>query len=382
MSGFAWKTADTLPTASEVGWLWEGYIAAGTVGILGGPAGAGKSTLIAALEVAVAAGVDFLEAPTQQGEVWHLDYDTDARLQGPWYRKVAAGLGVGAEALQRIHYLEPSNPSQGLDLERLDELEGLARLDAPRLIVIDAWTSAFFYADSKKAEHVAEVMNRLRQIAALGPAVLVLDHTPKPVQGLTVLERGVAGSFYKLGGARSAYLLQRVAPKLTGGQDVLRLDCLKNNLGPMGEPLGIARHFERDSLRFEITDLPEEEASHAPALTRALRGVREVLGEGPLLRGELIRKVAERANASERTITEALRRLKAAGEVEARESSGKGSPTLYTLRFAVNGEKADEQRTDLAQTPLRTPAQFALNPPEPAPTPDLEAEPEGWEVEV
>ncbi|WP_027883494.1 AAA family ATPase [Meiothermus rufus] len=376
MSGFTWRTADSLPTASEVAWLWEGYIAAGTVSVLGGPAGAGKSTLTAALEVAVAAGVEFLEAPTLQGEVWHLDFDTDPRLQGPWYTKCAAGLGVGAEALGRIRYLEPSNPSQGLDLDRLAELEGLVRISPPALLVIDAWTSAFFYADSKKAEHVAEVMGRLRQIAALGPAVLLLDHTPKPVQGLTVLERGVAGSYYKLGGARSAYLLQRVAPKLTGGLDVLRLDCLKNNLAAIGEPLGIARHFERDSLRFEITDLPEEEAAHAPALTRALRAVREVLGEGPLLRGELIRKVAERANVSERTIAEALRRLRAAGEVEARESSGRGSPALYALHFAANAQKADEHRTDLVQTPLHTPVQLALNQPDPDPTPDLEPEAE------
>lgn len=372
MSGFTWKTATDLPTASEVSWLWEGYIAQGTVSILGGPAGAGKSTFTAALEVAIAAGKPFLGADTLRGEVWHLDYDTDARLQGPWYAKCAAGLGVEAEALKRIRYLEPSEPSQGLDLNRLDELEQSVLVQPPALLVIDAWTSAFFYADSKKAEHVAEVMGRLRQIAAHGPAVLILDHTPKPVQGLTALERGVAGSFYKLGGARSAYLLQRVAPKLTGGQDVLRLDCLKNNLGPMGEPVGIARHFEGDSLRFELTDLPEEESARSPVLTRALRAVREVLSEGPLLREELIRKVAERANASERTIAEALRKLRATGEIEARESSGKGSPTLYTLHFAPNTEKADKQGADLAQTPLHTPLHFALNQPDPAPPPNLE----------
>lgn len=369
MSGWKFTAATDLPTSSTVSWLWDGFLPLGAVSVLGGPAGAGKSSLIAGLEVAVAAGCPFLEAGVEQGAVWHLDYDTDARLQGPWYGKVARGLGAGPKAMARICYMEPQDPAQGLDLERLAELEDLVRVGPPALLVIDAWTSAFFYADSRKAEHVAEVMQRLRRIAALGPALLLIDHAPKPVQGLTALERGVAGSFYKLGGARAAYLLQRVAPKLTGGQDVLRFDCLKNNLGPIGEPMGIARHFGQDSLRFELADLPEEEQTRAPALSRAERAIREVLGEGPLLRAELVRKVAERANTGERTITEALRRLKAAGEIEAREISGRGSPALYCLPFAVNGQKHVGEASDLAHRPLREMGDFAIN------------APDAWEVE-
>lgn len=364
MSAWRFTAARDLPASSAVHWLWDGFLPLGAVSVLGGPAGAGKSSLVAGLEVAVAAGLPFLEAAVEQGEVWHADYDTDARLQGPWYAKVARGMGAGPAALERIRYMEPENPARGLGLDELGELEQLVRLGPPALLVLDAWTSAFFYADSRKAEHVAEVMLRLRQIAALGPAVLIIDHTPKPVQGLGPLERGVAGSFYKLGGARAAYLLQRVAPKLTAGLDVLRLDCLKNNLGPMGEPLGIARHFERDSLAFELTDLPEEEQTRAPALSRAERAIREALTEGPLLRPELVRRVAERANVSARTITEALRRLKASGEVEAREISGKGSPALYCLPFAVNGQKHDNEASDLAQTTLPEMGEFALNAPD------------------
>ncbi len=94
--------AHQLPPRLEVSWLWEGMVAQGTLALLGGPGGVGKSTLVAALEVAVAAGVPFLEREVAQGEVLHVDYDTDPRLQGPWYPKVAAGLGVNGRPPGRL----------------------------------------------------------------------------------------------------------------------------------------------------------------------------------------------------------------------------------------------------------------------------------------
>jgi hypothetical protein len=237
---FRVHTADTLPTTHEVAWLWEGLVAQGTLALLGGPGGVGKSTLVAALEVAVAAGLPFLDREVAQGDVLHLDYDTDPRLQGPWYARVAAGLGVNGEALRRIRYLEPENPSRGLGEEGLKALLEMAR-QGPALLVLDSWSALFPFVDPRRSDHVAEVMAYLKEIAKAGPAVVLLDHTPKPVQGLTALERGIAGSFYKLAGARSAYLLTRVPPRLTGGRDVLKLDTLKNNLAPLEDPLGIER---------------------------------------------------------------------------------------------------------------------------------------------
>jgi RecA-family ATPase len=168
-------------------------VAQGTLALLGGPGGVGKSTLVAALEVAVAAGVPFLEREVAQGEVLHVDYDTDPRLQGPWYPKVAAGLGVNGEALGRIRYLEPQDPTKGLGEEGLKALLEMAR-QGPALIVLDSWSAAFPFVDPRRSDHVAEVMAYLKEIARAGPAVLLLDHTPKPVQGLTALERGWRGA--------------------------------------------------------------------------------------------------------------------------------------------------------------------------------------------
>lgn len=338
--------AHQLPPRLEVSWLWEGMVAQGTLALLGGPGGVGKSTLVAALEVAVAAGVPFLEREVAQGEVLHVDYDTDPRLQGPWYPKVAAGLGVDGEALGRIRYLEPQEATKGLGEEGLKPLLEMAR-QGPALIVIDSWSAAFPFVDSRRSDHVAEVMSYLKEIAKAGPAVLLLDHTPKPVQGLTALERGVAGSFYKLAGARSAFLLTRVPPKLTGGRDVLKLDALKNNLAPLMDPLGIERVWGPDTLEFALTDLPEEEAPPSK-LEQAKRAVLEVLEEGPKPRKEVIRLVAERVNAGERTTEEALRALVKAGAVERLALGGQGGAVAYRLKVAPS-----ELTAGLPQTPLR-----------------------------
>ncbi len=143
------------------------------------------------------------------------------------------------------------------------------------------------------------------------------------MQGLTALERGVAGSFYKLAGARSAFLLTRVPPRLTGGRDVLKLDALKNNLAPLMDPLGIERVWGPETLVFALTDLPEEEARPSK-LELAKRAVLEVLEEGPKPRKEVVRLVAERVNAGERTTEEALRALVKAGAVERLSLGGQG----------------------------------------------------------
>lgn len=329
MSAFTAKTAAELPREREVDWLWEGLVARATLSLLGGPGGVGKSTLVAALEVAVAAGVPFLGREVAHGEVVHLDYDTDARLQGPWYPRVAVGLGVGEAALRRIRYLEPKESSRGLGEEGLKELLEIAR-QGVALLVLDSWSAAFPYLDSRRADHVAEVMAYLKEIARAGASVLILDHTPKPVQGLTALERGIQGSFFKVAAARSAFLLTKVAPRLTGGEDLLRLDTLKNNLAPIEDPWGIRRLWEGDALRFEVAELPEEEAG-TPKRARARRAILEVLEAGPSPREELIRKVAERANAGRRTIEEAIRALVQEGALERLSLGGQGGAVAYRL---------------------------------------------------
>lgn len=360
MSGGLWDVSrvSDLPPATEITWAWRNYLPLGAVSMLGGPGGVGKSVKVAALEVAVASGKPFLEAEVQQGSVLHLDFDTDARLQGPWYARTAKGMNASKDVAELIHYAAPSEEgSPFLTRERLEALGELVTTHKPVLIVIDAWTSAFPYIRSNDAGEVAQVMAVLRELAKTGPAVLILDHTPKPVaNGPSSLERGLLGSTLKMAGSRAVHLLSRVQPRDVDGRDVQRLDTVKNNLAPIGEPLGIERIWGDDgAVTFAVTDLPESE-SRTPALERAARCIRDVL-EHETPRKELLKLIISEANVSERTAASALARLITAGEIE---KTVQGRETSYIPVAALHGSpKGDEQGQESVQSGLQQSGDFA-----------------------
>ncbi len=163
---------------------------------------------------------------------------------------------------------------------------------------------------------------------------------------------------------------------------MLKLDALKNNLAPLMDPLGIERVWGPETLVFALTDLPEEEARPSK-LEMAKRAVLEVLEEGPKPRKEVVRLVAERANAGERTTEEALRALVKAGTVERLSLGGQGGAVAYRLKVAPSepggllqtplGDSAALRKTDFADekgqkfsaNPLAENPGFAENPPGP-----------------
>lgn len=331
---------NALPKNAEVDWVHHERIPKGAVSMMGGMGGVGKSVFTAALEMAVASGKPFLEAEVSQGPVLHIDHDTDSRLQGPWYARVAKGMNAPDSALSQIHYIAPTDEGTPyLSHERLEALAELVQAYQPVLVVIDAWTSAFPYIRSNDAGEVAQVMAALRAIAKTGPAVLVLDHTPKPApHGPSALERGLLGSTLKMAGARAVHLLSRVPPRDVDGHDVQRLDTAKNNLAPIGDPLGIERVWGDDgAVTFQVTDLPASE-SRTPSLERAARSIRDILDiERP--RKELLKRVVLEANVSERTAASALARLIAAGEIE---KTLQGREVVYRTVAALQGSQKDD----------------------------------------
>lgn len=360
-----------LPEQVEIAWAWRNYLPLGTVSMLGGPGGVGKSVLVAALEIAIASGRPFLESEVQQGAVLHLDFDTDARLQGPWYARTAKGMNAPEGVARLIHYAAPTDEgSPFLTRDRLEALGELVTEHRPVLVVIDAWTSAFPYIRGNDAGEVAQVMAVLRELAKSGPAVLILDHTPKPqANGPSSLERGLLGSTLKMAGSRAVHLLSRVQPRDVDGKDVQRLDTVKNNLAAIGEPLGIERVWSDDgAVGFHVTDLPESE-SRAPALERAARYIRDAL-EQETPRKELLKSVIRGANVSERTAASALARLITAGQIE---KTVQGREVVYRPLAALQGSgKGDEQGQKSVQRDLHTSPDFARVPASHKTPPEIE----------
>ncbi|GAA5514933.1 hypothetical protein Dcar01_03697 [Deinococcus carri] len=323
------RTVSEIGTPPAIEWVWEGHIARGYVTMLGGPGGVGKSALVASLEVAVLSGLPFLGGQTMQGPIIHADFDTDARAQIPWLERALVGQGVSHDVLQHITYVD--SESGGF----MDEV-GLAALRAhiiqtgAVLIVIDAFTSAFPMIRANDAGEVMQVMAAFRQLAKdLNVAVVILDHTPKPMANMPE-GRGLLGSTIKSAGARAVHLLTRVKPNEVGGLDVLRLEAHKNNLAPVGEPLGVLRVWEGDGLRFEPYELPGSD-QNGPSM-KARKALEKYLNDraGSVIpRKELFDHLITRLNVSERTVKRAMSEIVTDGAAQVVMLVGRGNPVGY-----------------------------------------------------
>lgn len=323
------RQVSEIATPPPIEWIWEGRFARGYITMFGGPGGVGKSALVASLEVAVLAGVPFLGGQTLQGPVIHADFDTDERAQLPWLERAVLGLGVSRAVLGNIIYVD-SESGGFMDEAGLAALRDRALSVGAVLIVVDAFTSAFPMIRGNDAGEVMQVMAAFRKLAKdANAAVVILDHTPKPTANMPA-GRGLLGSTIKSAGARAVHLLSLVPPKEVGGLDVLRLEAHKNNLAPVGEPLGIQRIWEGDAVRFEPYALPESDQD-GPSM-KARRALELYLNDraGSMIpRKELFDHVITRLNVSERTMKRAIGDAISEGTVMTVLLGGRGNPVAY-----------------------------------------------------
>ena len=318
--------------------------------MLGGTGGVGKSALVASLEVAVLAGLPFLGSETLQGPVIHADFDTDERAQLPWLERAVLGQGVSRDVLQYITYVD-SESGGFMDDAGLAALHDHAVNTGAVLIVVDAFTSACPTIRGNDAGDVMQVMAAFRRLAKdTNAAVVILDHTPKPMANMPE-GRGLLGSTIKSAGARAVHLLSRVAPKDVDGLDVLRFEVHKNNLAPVGEPLGIQRIWEGEAVRFEPYSLPDND--HDGPSLKARRALEAYLNDraGQVVpRKELFDHIITRLNVSERTMKRAIGDAIAEGAVLTIQLSGRGNPVAYKSPLEV----ADAGPLDGLDTPSQT----------------------------
>jgi hypothetical protein len=324
---------DQLPSAEEVEWLWDQRIPRASVSLLGGAPGVGKSALAFALGLSVATGRPFLGYDVAQGPVLYFDVDASADTQGPLLKKVMRGLGLSEEQLRdKFKYfdLQPDR-IQPLDLGHLRMMKRAAQEMQAVMIILDAWTSAFWNTRSNSAEDVAGKMAELRSLAKDGFTILVLDHLPKPTaNGPSAIERGLIGSIMKPANARSVYLL---LPHSVGanGNRVLALHTWKNNASRKHLPLGIEPIWMDGLVSFQTTDLPQGGVD-APGKSAATSAILEVLSNGAgTPKHELIKMVRVRASVESRTIESALANLIKADVVIDEKDSSDGRRRFYRL---------------------------------------------------
>ncbi|MBL0719808.1 AAA family ATPase [Piscinibacter sp. Jin2] len=315
-----------------VRWLWDGYIPAGMLTILGGAPGCGKTTLALAVAAVVTRAGRWPDGTqcSQPGEVIIWSGEDPPTV-------TAARLMAAGADMEQVHFVEGMSDGQAFDPGRdMPFLEATAEgLAAPRLLILDPIVSAVA-GDSHKGAEVRRSLQPVVDLARrLGCAVLGITHFSKGTSGRDPVER-VTGS---IAFAALARVVLVVAKEQADEGDESRrvLVRAKSNVGP--DDGGFAYSLDRlevapgvegqrvvwlEPLKGSARDVVAEAEANpegdeeASALEESMQFLRSELREGPKP-ARTIFKEARDAGHSERTV----KRAKAKLQVESikRESS-------------------------------------------------------------
>lgn len=335
--GLVWA-CDVVP--EPISWLWEGWIAAGKLHILGGRAGTGKTTLAMSLVATVSRGGTFPDGSRcgVPGRVliWTGEDDPKDTLV-PRLHAVGADLEKVAfvETVQEAGEKRSFDPAT--DLHQLSEAVG--RLRDVRLVLVDSIVSAVA-GDSHQNTEVRRSLQPFVDIGKrFGCAVLGITHFSKGTSGGNPLER-VTGSV-AFGALARVVLVASKNEKAADGEPSCIFARAKSNIGKdyggFGydlEEVALEAHPEikasrvrwgtsLDGTAAEILDAAEGGGSDGGALSEAIAFLREELAGGPLAPKEAEQRAKE-AGIQLRT----LRR--------ARETLGikPGIPRVEGVRYA------------------------------------------------
>lgn len=318
------KLADVQP--EPVRWLWQYWLAEGTVAVLDGDPGLGKSTFTLDLAARITLG--------------RVMPPGDERDRG---RQPAGVLLLGAEDSLK-HTVRPRLDAAGADPDRVFSLEGVRQGESDRpamlpydlelmasrirewgvkLVVVDP-LMAFLGAeyDAHKDQDVRRCLRPLGKLAEeLDIVVLLLRHLNK-LSGGAALYRG-GSSIAITGTARTSLIVGR-DPEA----DRFILAMNKTNLGP--KPTSLAYRIESAGMGSRIVWDGEAELSpddilgHGAGSARpdadvqaAMKFLTEMLADGPILTKDLQRQAKDAGHAW-RTVERAKAAIKANARREGR----------------------------------------------------------------
>jgi AAA domain len=275
------------------------HVTKGSVFVIGGAPGIGKSRAVVALAVAGATGQDWF------GFTVHRKFKTMIIQTENGEFRLAREFGeLDCDLLDRYVRVCPP-PPYGLCFGRKEFKEQLAAAVAgfvPDVVAVDPWNSIAREQDSRE---YLDTFDELKSVLPTGddmPALGIAAHTRKPKtdersQGRSLLNL-LAGSYVLGSVPRTAFVMQAASDDTTDNQVVLT--CCKNNDGELGARLAWER---RNGLFVPVTDF-DWSTFDAPEKDR-----REVITEadfaaifdnGPLTKAEA-RKALEEATGASRS---------------------------------------------------------------------------------
>lgn len=176
-----------------ISWLWEGWLAAGKLHILGGAPGTGKTTLAMSIAAILSSGSVWADrSPAPQGGVviWSAE-------DSPGDTLVPRLIQCGAD-LERISFIgnvyEPDGErffDPGADIPKLRQ--ELYRIGQVRLLIVDPIVSAVTGNDHKNSEVRRSLQPLVDLAGEVDCAVLGITHFSKNTSGRSPLER-ITGS--------------------------------------------------------------------------------------------------------------------------------------------------------------------------------------------
>jgi archaellum biogenesis ATPase FlaH len=235
--------------AKPVEWYWWPYIAIGTICMLDGDPGIGKSLLMTQLAASSSIGDPL---PDQQGVPTLPTGEAHSTLLLSTEDSLAHTLKPRLEAAgadcSKIHvitgWIDEQGQERAFTLQHLPILEAAIQRYQPRLVVIDPITAYMGKVDIHRANEVQELLSQLTRLAEkYRCAIVCIRHPAKPGQSIgKVIHRGL-GSVGFIGTARTALFVEQHptnAAKVLLGQS-------KNNMAGLGRTQLFSKtdgHFE------------------------------------------------------------------------------------------------------------------------------------------
>jgi putative DNA primase/helicase len=244
------KASDITP--EPVDWLWDGWLAAGKMHILGGSPGTGKTTIGLSLAATLSSGgtwPDGSQAEAKDVVIWTGEDDPKDTL-------VPRLMAAGADC-NRVHFI--GGVRQGDDIRMFDPAEDIEPLHRTltevgnvRLVIIDPIVSAI-HGDSHKNADVRRGLEPLVGLAeSLRCALVGVTHFSKNTSGGDPVER-LTGSLAFGAQARVVWVVAKREHEDGSADHVI---CrAKSNIGPD------SGGFKYEMNQSALTDYPDIFAS-------------------------------------------------------------------------------------------------------------------------
>lgn len=336
-----------------VSWLWEGWLAAGKMHVLGGAPGTGKTTISMALAAMVTTGgrwPDGSRSPVGNVVIWSGEDDPTDTL--------VPRLALSGADLNRVYFIaETREGNERRSFDPARDMEVLRRklkeIGDVRLLIVDPIVSAIA-GDSHKNAEVRRGLQPLADLAAsMRCALLGITHFSKGTSGRDPVER-LTGSLAF--GALARIVLVAAKHRVEGedGRTARLFLRAKSNIGP--DDGGFEYDLHQGELKAypgistscvlwgkaaegtarELLSLADDSGDGGGTLADAKRFLADLLADGPLPT-KRVRVDADGAGYSWVTIRRAQKEL----GVEAVKAGMKGGwEWRLTRRCSTNTEDA------------------------------------------